>query len=80
MRIITLIFLLRLTTRRVYIVETKGREDLHDPLKMTRLAQWCDDANARQKKIEYKMLYVKQEEWDKYKPKNWQDIVQLSGR
>lgn len=60
-----------------YIVETKGREDLDDPLKITRLAQWCDDANNRQKKIEYKMLYVKQEDWDKYKPKNWNDIIQV---
>ena len=42
-----------------------------------RLAQWCEDANNRQKKITYKMLYVKQEEWDKYKPKNWIEIAKL---
>ena len=56
------------------IVETKGREDLDDPLKIKRLAQWCDDANVRQK-ITYKMLYVKQEEWEKYKPKNWKELI-----
>ena len=46
-------------------------------MKIARLAQWCDDANNRQKKIAYKMLYVKQEEWDKYKPKSWSDLVKL---
>ncbi|MEW5767319.1 MAG: DEAD/DEAH box helicase family protein [bacterium] len=70
-------FFVKTDDKTVYIVETKGREDLDDPLKITRLAQWCDDANNRQKKIEYKMLYVKQEDWDKYKPNNWNDIIQV---
>ncbi|MFH0772059.1 MAG: DEAD/DEAH box helicase family protein, partial [Candidatus Omnitrophota bacterium] len=68
-------FFIKTDEKTVYIVETKGREDFDDPLKIKRLAQWCDDANARQKKIAYKMLYVKQEEWDKYKPKNWNDLM-----
>jgi type III restriction enzyme len=70
-------FFVKPDDKTVYIVETKGREDLDDPLKITRLAQWCDDANNRQKKIIYKMLYVKQEDWDKYKPNNWSNIVKL---
>ncbi|MFA4889741.1 MAG: DEAD/DEAH box helicase family protein, partial [Candidatus Omnitrophota bacterium] len=70
-------FFIKTDEKTVYIVETKGREDFDDPLKIKRLTQWCDDANARQKKIKYKMLYVKQEDWDKYKPKNWSDIVKL---
>ncbi|MEK7447941.1 MAG: TnsA endonuclease N-terminal domain-containing protein, partial [Planctomycetota bacterium] len=70
-------FFVKTDEKTVYIVETKGREDLDDLLKIKRLAQWCDDANARQKKITYKMLYVKQEDWDKYKPKNWQDVIML---
>jgi len=68
-------FFVKANDKLVYIVETKGREDLDDPLKISRLAQWCQDANNRQKKISYKMLYVKQEVWDKYKPKNWKDLV-----
>jgi len=70
-------FFVKIDEKTVYIVETKGREDLDDPLKIKRLVQWCDDANKRQKKIAYKMLYVKQEDWDKYKPKNWLDLVRL---
>jgi len=70
-------FFIKTNDKTVYIVETKGREDLDDPLKISRLAQWCEDANNRQKKISYQMLYVKQEKWDKYRPKNWSDLVKL---
>lgn len=70
-------FFVKENEKTVYIVETKGREDLDDPLKIARLAQWCEDANARQKKISYKMLYVKQEEWDKYRPKSWKEVLAL---
>ena len=68
-------FFVKTDDRTVYIVETKGREDLDDPLKIKRLAQWCDDANSRQKKIVCHMLYVKQEDWDRYRPKNWKEVV-----
>lgn len=64
-------FFVKVNHNTVYVVETKGREDLDDPLKIERLRQWCEDANGRQKKITYKMLYVKQEEWDRYKPKDF---------
>ena len=68
-------FFVKIDNKNIYIVETKGREDLDDPLKIERLKQWCEDANGRQKKITYKMLYVKQEQWDKYKPKDFGELV-----
>ncbi|MFH1145839.1 MAG: TnsA endonuclease N-terminal domain-containing protein, partial [bacterium] len=68
-------FFVKVDNKNIYIIETKGREDLDDPLKIERLKQWCDDANERQKKITYKMLYVKQEEWDKYTPKDFAELV-----
>jgi len=37
--------------------------------------QWCDDATGRQGKIEYKMVYVKQEEWEKYKPTSFEQLI-----
>ncbi len=70
-------FFVKTDDKTVYIVETKGREDLDDALKMKRLAQWCEDANARQKKITYKMLYVRQEEWEKYRPKTWNELIRV---
>ncbi len=68
-------FFVKLNSKLIYIVETKGREDLDDIEKIKRLEQWCKDASERQGKIEYKMLYVKQEEWDKYKPKSFGELI-----
>lgn len=71
-------FFVKTDNKTIYIVETKGREDLDDPLKIERLKQWCGDANERQKKIVYKMLYVKQEEWNKYRPNNFSELIKGS--
>ncbi len=68
-------FFVKTDNKTIYIVETKGREDLNDIEKIKRLEQWCKDANERQKKIEYKMLYVKQEQWDKYTPKSFAELM-----
>ena len=59
-------FLVKKNDKEIFIVETKGREDLDDVRKVKRLAQWCKDVNALQDQFIYKTLYVKQEEWDKY--------------
>ena len=39
-------FIVKTTDGTVWIVETKGREELDLPQKMARLRQWCDDATA----------------------------------
>jgi len=70
-------FLVKRDEKTIYIIETKGREDLDDIKKIGRLSQWCDDASLRQKKYEYKMLYVKQEEWEKYKVKDFQEMEKI---
>ena len=59
-------FLVKKNDKDIFIVETKGREDLDDVRKIKRLAQWCKDVNALQNRFVYKTLYIKQEEWDKY--------------
>ncbi|MDO8593131.1 MAG: DEAD/DEAH box helicase family protein [bacterium] len=71
-------FFVKTDNKTVYVVETKGREDTNDIEKIKRLEQWCEDASARQKKIEYKMIYVKQEEWDKYKTKSFKELVKIN--
>jgi len=68
-------FLVKVDPKTVYIIETKGREDLDDPRKIARLKEWCKDANAQQKKIRYEMLYVKQEDWEKYRPVNFDALI-----
>lgn len=69
-------FLVKLSAKEVYIVETKGREDLDDVLKIERLKQWCEDVNKRQSKVHYSMLYVKQEQYEKFKPQTFMDLVE----
>lgn len=58
-------FIVKVSPKEYYVVETKGREDLDDIEKIKRLGQWCEDVNAVQKKVTYRMLYIKQEAWEK---------------
>ena len=59
----------------VYIVETKGQEDLDDPLKVARLSQWCDDINGLQTKVKYDFVFVDQKGFEKYKPDTLKELV-----
>ncbi len=70
-------FIVKLSPKEVWVVETKGREDLDDPLKIARLKQWCEDVNKVQKKITYNYLYVRQEEYEKYRPASFKQLVGL---
>jgi type III restriction enzyme len=68
-------FLVKLSDKRVVIVETKGREDLDVPLKMARLRQWCEDINGMQSDVTYDFLYVDEEGFKKYEPKSFADLL-----
>lgn len=70
-------FFVKRDDKTVYIVETKGREEEDDRLKFERLQKWCEDVNNRQSKMEYRALYIKQEEWEKYKLKSFDEAVRL---
>jgi len=59
-------FLVKVSDREVFIVETKGLEDLDVPLKMRRLRQWCEDVNRVQTAIKYDFVYVDQESYEKH--------------
>ncbi len=68
-------FLVKLTDGRVIVVETKGREDLDVPLKMQRLAQWCEDVNRTVTDIDCDFVYVDQESFDVYTPQTFQQLL-----
>jgi type III restriction enzyme len=70
-------FFVKSDEKTVYIVETKGREESDDKLKFERLQKWCEDVNNRQTKMVYKALYIKQEEWNKDKLKNFDEVVRV---
>jgi type III restriction enzyme len=67
-------FLVKLTSRRVVVVETKGREDLDVPLKMERLRQWCEDINQVQADVVYDFVYVDEESFEQYKPTSFRQL------
>jgi type III restriction enzyme len=70
-------YIVKVSSKEYYVVETKGREDLDDVEKIKRLAQWCEDVNASQKNTKYGMLYIKQEDWEaqQQKPRNFGEVV-----
>ena len=53
-------FVVKVTDRETFIVETKGQEDLDVPLKMQRLRQWCEDINRVQTDKTFDFVYVDQ--------------------
>jgi hypothetical protein len=64
-------FIIKRTDGEIWIVETKGREDLTDLAKWERLRQWCKDASARDEARSFRALYVKQEDWEAHPPRRF---------
>jgi type III restriction enzyme len=73
-------FFVKVDDKTVYIVETKGREEEDDKIKFERLVKWCEDVNNRQSRISYKALYVKQEEYEKNKANNFDELMRLHSK
>lgn len=68
-------FLVKLKDGRIVVVETKGQEELDVPLKVRRLRQWCEDLNGMQSGVTYDFVYVDEENFEKYKPKSFADLL-----
>jgi type III restriction enzyme len=68
-------FFVKVSGNEIYIVETKGQEDLDVPLKMARLKQWCDDINQAQQAMRYAFVFVDEEGFKKYQPKTFAALV-----
>lgn len=63
--------IVKLKDGSVWIVETKGREELDLPQKMSRLSQWCADATAagaETKGPTFRFVYVDQAGFEKHTP------------
>jgi type III restriction enzyme len=67
-------FIVKKSEKKVYIVETKGQQDLDVPLKTKRLKQWCDDLNMIQDEVKYDFVYVDEGDFNKYKPKSFSEL------
>ncbi len=72
-------FIVKQDQKNVWIIETKGREDLDDPEKWGRLIQWCEDATKAERGKTYQPLYIRQEAWDEHKPESFKQLIRLFG-
>jgi type III restriction enzyme len=68
-------FIVKKSGKEVFIVETKGLEDLDVPLKMERLNRWCIDINKIQADIKYDYVFVDEESFNKYQPKSFKELI-----
>jgi type III restriction enzyme len=68
-------FIVKKSEKEIYIVETKGQEDLDVPLKMERLKQWCADINKAQSAVRYDYVFVDEESFNKYQPKSFGSLL-----
>jgi type III restriction enzyme len=69
-------FFVKLSDSEVYVIETKGREDLDVVPKFDRLTQWCDDINKAQSRVNYHVLYVDEDGFSTYRPRRFQQLVE----
>ena len=68
-------FIVKRSDGSVFVIETKGREELDVPLKMARLKEWCRDVNQLQSFTHYDFVYVDQPGFERYRPKSFADVV-----
>lgn len=65
-------FIVRTADGTVWIVETKGREELDIPQKMARLRMWCADATAGSAEqglnVTYRFVYVDEDGFKRHRP------------
>jgi type III restriction enzyme len=52
---------------------------VNDPGKWDRLQQWCADASKLDSGRQYRALFVREEDWERYRPKSFRDAVAVFG-
>lgn len=68
-------FFVKLADGRLFIVETKGLEELDLPLKMERLKQWCKDVQSSEHGVAWDFVYVDQMSFENYEPSSFEALV-----
>jgi type III restriction enzyme len=72
-------FIVKRSEKEVWIIETKGREDLDDPAKWERLQQWCADATIHDGSRSFHPLFVRQEDWEAHRPRSFSQLATAFG-
>ena len=68
-------FFVKVPGNRIYVVETKGEEDLDDPEKLARLRQWCQDVNRVQSDVLFDFVFVDEIGFRKYRPGSFRALA-----
>jgi type III restriction enzyme len=71
-------FLVKTQDGVVWVIETKGREELDLPQKMARLRQWCEDATTASKEnggAIYRFTYVDQKGFEQHTPNTFSALA-----
>ncbi len=69
-------FIVRTDDSKIWIVETKGRQELDLPQKMARLKQWCEDAtSAEENGQRYDFVFADQIGFNKHAPKTFAALI-----
>jgi type III restriction enzyme len=69
-------FFVKTAANSVFVVETKGFEEIDLPLKMERLRQWCEDINRVQSEVAWDYVYVDESSFDRYDPKSFHQLIE----
>jgi type III restriction enzyme len=75
-------FFIKTDDGTIWIIETKGREELDLPNKMNRLRQWCQDATLASRDEggpDYRFIYVDQKGYERNPPKTFAALVAAFG-
>ncbi len=67
-------FIVKKSGSEVFIIETKGREEMDLPQKMARLKQWCEDLNTIQSEVKYDFIFIDERGFDEYTPGSFSDL------
>lgn len=62
----------------VFIIKTKGREEIDLPQKMRRMKEWCADATSASRAIggpAYRHVFVDREGFEKHTPRDFAGLV-----
>lgn len=70
-------FLVKTKSNELWVIETKGLEDVDVALKRKRLQQWIEDVNSQQSKVKVHELFVPEEKFKEYRPKNFDELTKL---
>ena len=73
-------FIVKKSEKEIFIIETKGLEDLDVPLKIRRLNTWCNDINILQSQVKFDWIFIDEKSFKEYNPKSFYELISSFNR